>query len=304
MEIIKESRMKKIKLNFKKRPSFFNTLVKICLGRSYGFKPKKGIPEIIASWEKIKVNEKHLRGFNKICGINDSNEFPITYPLTLVCPLYLRILAQKKAPLSLFQALNTRCKIIQHRKIGVNEIMDIQSKLMDWRVVEKGLELDLYSAINIRDEIVWENTNTYYYRGRFGEADADFLYSKLEPIPDAEQLGKWFFPAGVGFKFARISGDTNGLHFMPRYSRMLGYKRDFAQPFLMIANSIEYLPDLEDSQAICLEAEIKGPIYYNSELSLKNLGTQEFNRFDVYCQDNPRPCLSGKQHLLATTNRE
>lgn len=293
--------MKPIELNFNKRPSFFISIAKIFSGKSRKFSPEEKIPEITATWKNVGINRKHLKGFSKICQTDDSNFIPSTYPLTLVCPLNLRILAEKKAPLSLFQALNTRCKIIQHREVKISEIMDIQSRLVKWRVLEKGLEVDLCSVIHIGNEIVWENTSTFYYRGRFGKPDTDFKPSKFGTLSDAKQIAEWFLPSGTGFKFAKISGDTNPLHFMPRYSRRFGYKSDFAQPFHIIASSLKHLPEPEKGQPFCLEAEIKGPVYYNSGIVLKNTASTEYNRFDLYCQDNPRPCLSGRLSLLTNS---
>jgi hypothetical protein len=189
--------------------------------------------------------------------------------------------------------LNTRMEIIQHRPIGLTESFDVFCKLAEHRLVEKGLEVDIHCVVLIAAKIVWECTITFYYRGNFGTPDTTFRPPQLEAIPDAKEVARWFLPAGIGFAFARLSGDGNPLHFWKLYARMSGFQRDFAQPLLVLSETLAHLEKKHPAERICLDIAFKGPVYYESNVILKSLENGHAERFDIYCEGNPRPCICG-----------
>jgi hypothetical protein len=227
----------------------------------------------------------------------------------------MRVMGTQEMPVSMFKTLNTRNSITMHRPIIPDELLDIDCYNCTPRTVPKGLEVDVKSVISIGGEKVWENITTYFYPGKFGTADALYSPPKLDPIDDAPVIKEWYFPAKDRFRFARISGDSNGIHYGSFYARMMGFKRDFAQPIRVIAKCVSSLPTntsvihgwLEDVVANCFEplpvAEtpvptrldfyLKGPVYYESTLTLKNIQTKNGNRFDLYCSGNDKPVICG-----------
>lgn len=186
------------------------------------------------------------------------------------------------------------------------------------RIIPKGLELDIKSIISSKGENVWENITTYFYPGKFGPADASYSSPRLDLINDAPVINKWYLPAKNRFRFARISGDTNGIHYVSFYARVMGFKRDFAQPIRVVAKCVSSLPiahgikswleELNDSCIISrprtpaalpkeLDFYLKGPVYYDNTLILKNIKTEKGNRFDLYCNDESKPAISGMLYL-------
>jgi hypothetical protein len=156
-------------------------------------------------------------------------------------------------------------------------------------------------------ENVWENITTYFY--------PPYSAPILDSIDDAPIIKEWYSPAKDRFRFARISGDSNGIHYGSFYARMMGFKRDFAQPIRIVAQCVSSLPTntsgirgwLEEVVANCFEPLpatetvgsmrldffLKGPVYYESTLTLKNIQTKNGNRFDLYCSGNDKPVICG-----------
>ncbi len=253
------------------------------------------MPKIRAVWEDVKIDPDHLKDFGEVCGLPPHSEFfyPL-YPLTLIYPLVLRVLGHKKAPLSVFRMLNTRLQVTSYRRIGVHEPLRVVSETGSPRNVPKGLELDFASAVQADGETVWESLHTFYYRGKFGEGDSSHSdQPELPPISDPKTLASWYLQDGIGFRFARISGDANGIHYSSLYARLHGFRRDFAQPLLILSKSLSCFSDF-DSSRFRLLALFKGPVYYKSNISLKGVSNGEGIRFDIYCEDNPKPSLSGQ----------
>jgi hypothetical protein len=283
-----------IDMIFNKRPSTISTIFLALFGWSRKFDAEKPLPNIKAQWKGVAVENKHLSKFNRLCGIQDSAKLPVIYPFTLIYPLLQRILAHKEAPLTIFRTLNSRIQVLQHRRIGIDETLDLRCALIRHRIREKGLEIDIASVIEASGEPVWENIQTYYYRGNFGAADAAYEPSEFDPIPGADVVASWFLPAGIGFSFAAVSGDGNGIHYSKMYARMFGFERDFAQPLLVLAGSVELLQSADYDKAVSLDVALKGPFYYERNITLKKDSVKDATRFDIYSQGNSRPCIEGK----------
>lgn len=288
-------------MDFKSRPSALVTLLVALLGSRWKFNADKDYVEITGTRNGEKINERHLRDFNEMCGLVSTGNLSLIYPLTLIYPFYLRMMAHRYAPLSLYSALNTRVQIAQHRVIRSDERQDISCRLHGTRIVPNGLELDVSARIAIGDECVWENINTYLYRGHYGEADPSYIPRRYVPLADIDFYDSWYLPEGCGLRFARISGDSNGLHYSKLYARLKGFDRDFAQPFLVMGNSIRLIPEQDFVDSVYLDIALRGPAYYGSTIRVEGQTVSHDHRFDIYCGTNPKPCFSGI--LTAMENR-
>jgi hypothetical protein len=284
-----------IHLQYRKIPSFFflRTPLYAFRGRSKVFRGKETIPPITVKLDRLKINRAHLSRFNKICHMRNRDEISLIYPITLVFPFFQRILCLKQAPLSMFNVLGKRLKIIQHRQIGLDETLDISCEISSVRIVSNGLEIDLSAVIEVAGETVWAATETFFYRGNFGDPDANDENTVFESIPEAKVIARWFLPSGNGFRFARISGDGNGIHYSKLYARFFGFERDFAQPFLILEKATDHLMNNEKINAISLDVIFKGPFYYNRNVTIKEMKTKGIHRFDIYSETNDRPCING-----------
>jgi hypothetical protein len=283
-----------IELNFKKRPSMGATVFFALLGRGSHFDVTKPFPQIAARQHRVTIDKERLAEFCTICGIKGSNKLPVIFPFTLIYPLLLRILAHRAAPLSLFQVLNSRMQVLQYREIGIDETLDLYCEIVGHRLREKGLEMDIASVVKIAGVPVWKNTQTFYYRGKFGKPDNNFEPPQYKSIPDAPEAARWFLPGGIGRRFSKLSGDGNPLHYWKRYARLLGFQRDFAQPLLILGSSLKYLCPADDENAVVLDIALKAPVYYESNIILKSEQDNDAQRFDIYMEEDPLPCICGK----------
>jgi hypothetical protein len=136
--------------------------------------------------------------------------------------------------------------------------------------------------------------NDIFSAGRIRREGKILYTAEARTDVDAPVIKEWYLPAKDRFRFARVSGDTNGLHYGPPYARIQGFKRDFAQPIRIVAECVSLLPDVGMERPLHLDFFLKGPVYYESTLVLKNKKIKEKNRFDLYCKGNNKPCISGE----------
>ncbi len=283
-----------INLIFNRKPSAIYTLWQAFRWRKSRFTPDEEVPVIHARRSVLRINKKHLRDFYEICHLRPLPFLHIVYPLTLCYPYMMRILCRQEMPFSLFKVLNTRTGITMRRGIRPDEVFDIDCYNAPVRLVSKGLEVDIVSEVRVGDEKVWQSITTYFLRGRFGQGKKSHTPPRLAPIADARVIKEWYLPAKDRFRFARISGDTNGIHYGPAYARMQGFKRDFAQPIRIVAESVSSLPNVEMTRPLRLDFFLKGPVYYESALVLKHKRKRNSDRFDLYSKGNAKPCISGE----------
>jgi hypothetical protein len=290
--------MEEITRIFSETPSALYTLWKAFRSRKNLYSPGEEYPVIHASRPGFMINETHMKDFHEICDISRFDFLHILYPFTLVYPYILRVLCAKEMPVSMFKVLNTRNSIIMHRRIRPDERLDIDCFNSAPRIVPKGLEIDMKSVISSDGENIWENIAAYFCPGNFGPPDASYSTPRLDPITDAPVIKEWYLPAKDRFRFARVSGDSNGIHYGSFYARMMGFKRDFAQPIRVVAKCVSSLPNVEWAGQARLDFYLKGPVYYESALILKNIRTENGNRFDLYCSGNDKPVISGILYTL------
>ena len=290
-------------LTYAHNPSALLTIWNTFWLRGHKIKLEKNIPLINLAMPDFRINPKHLMTFNKICGIKGAPFPQILYPFTLSYPFIMRLLSMKDVPVSLFTILNISNNMTLYRPVGIQESLSLECRISDIRLIPKGYELDVLSEIIANGNVVWENTATYFFRGKSNLDENTNNKSKLEPIPEGDTIGQWFLPAKDRFRFARISGDTNGIHYNKWYARLMGFKRDFAQPIRVVAKCVDVLPPLPEKWPLNLYFLLKGPAYYENNLFLKIKSTQNSHRFDLFQEGNDRPCICGTLSIdsLVTT---
>jgi hypothetical protein len=280
-----------INMFFEKRPSGAAGVAKGLWNRKAVGENRKRPGNIAAIIPDVNPDPSHVRAFNGICRVPDTFFLHPLYPLTHVYPLTVRVLGHKKSGFDIFKSLNVRSRFRQHRKMAVTETLSFSCAIGDRRVVEKGMELDVCGDVTADGRTVWDCCYTFFCRGRFGEPESVPVETGLQEIQDPTVIGEWFLEKGDGFRFAGISGDTNGIHYWDGYARMLGFKKSFAQPVLVVGRSHEAIP-LTDMESFSFEQRLKGPVYYNSRVTVKSGGNKTDGRFDIYCENNPKPCIS------------
>jgi hypothetical protein len=289
-------------LIFNHRPSAMYTLWQAFRSRKSRFSSAEKVPPIQASRTSMRIDQRHLKAFYEICHIKPLPFLHILYPLTLCYPYMMRILCRHEMPFSLFKVLNTRTSIAMLRGIRPDEVFNIDCYNAPVRLVSKGLEVDIIAEVRSGGEKVWQSITTYFLRGRFGQGERSYTPPRLAPLVDASVIKQWYLPAKDRFRFARISGDTNGLHYSPLYARMQGFKRDFAQPIRIVAECVSSLPGVEMQEPLELDFFLKGPVYYESTLVLKHIKKKNSHRFDLYRKGNAKPCISGE--MRGACNRD
>ena len=215
-------------IQFDHRPAMLTPYIKGLLTKRKGLKEGEKLPQTQTVWNNFSFNTNHHKQFNTICGLENSKDLSIVYPLTVVFPLHMHILSHKAFPLSPFTMLQNRIKVKQFKPLNRKEQLDIDCTIESRRNTDKGMEIDIISNFVAKGETVWQSVNTYFFRGKFGAQTSTINRNSLTPILTVSESHTWKIPAKGGFRFARLTGDYNGIHYNTPYARLLGFKSCFS----------------------------------------------------------------------------
>jgi len=293
-----------INITLKKRPSMIFSLWQGIKNNGKNMGAENQMPAITLCWPDAFIDKKRLHDFCRICDIAENKEIPVLYPFVFAYPCMLRMVSLPDFPFSMFKMLHVRSETIGYRPIQINDRFEVSCNTSDRRTVEKGIEFDLKTSLLVDHETIWENTSTFFFRKKTDENSPAFKPPRLINMEQAETIGQWYLPAKDRFRFARISGDSNGIHYSKPYAKMLGFQRDYAQPLRVAAKCVELLPVSFSRETVRLNLYYKGPVYYNSELTLNHQEIKGAHRFDLFCEGNHKPCIRGKIDKLNTSKSD
>jgi acyl dehydratase len=280
-----------LEIRFGRRPSTVAFMLR-ALHPSPGLRKAGGFPPIRASWRQHRVDRRHLAGFLRLTGLRADHGLPLLYPHVLSFPLQMAILTHPAHPVPIWNSLQIRNHLLQHRPIAADAVLDLETRVAGQRILEKGAELDLHTSMRTRDELVWESLNTFYYRGRFGEPGAASPLART-PAVGEQTLAQWHMAAGVGWRFGGLTGDYNGIHWSNWYARLFGFRKAFHHPPLALGQCMTRLPRLQLAESQRLHAWLKGPVYYDSDVRLRATVEPDSSTFALVAAGEERPAILG-----------
>lgn len=281
-----------LSVEFHSRPSALTFMLN-ALRPSRGLGAAGGFPAIAVRWCQHRVDQRQLVDFLELTGLRADTYLPTIYPHVFGFRLQMVILTHPAFPIPIWSALQIRNHLLQHRPIPLKSALDLETRVAGQRILEKGAEVDLHTTVKLGTVLVWESLNTFYYRGRFGEASAASPLSRSPDIP-ARAVAGWRLPAGVGWRFARMTGDYNGIHRWHWYARLLGFRQAFFHPQMIVGQCMARLDAPAPEHAQRLDLWLKGPVYFNSDVSLRAATTEHGTEFALMLQGYERPAILGR----------
>lgn len=240
-------------------------------------------------------------------GANDPDPLEILYPQVTGFRLVMALLTHPRWPLPIWNALQVRSRLRRLSDQRSGEPGQLSVSACGWRVLEKGVEIDVRLSQDCAGVPVWEGVTTFYYRGRYGApasggrehgapATSPSL-PPLAPVPDAAGSGdraQWTAPTADRRRHGRLTGDYNGLHLWDAYARRMGFAGAFAHPQRIVAQCLARL-GAPAAGARCLDLWAKGPVFYGRTVTMQHASDPATGRttFDLRLDGEARPAIVG-----------
>lgn len=277
-------------LQFERRPSAIAFMVR-ALYPSPGLRNGKEIAPVQAIWSGHRLDQAQLNEFLGLTGLRSDCGLPILYPHVFGFRLIMAVLTHPAFPLPIWRALQIRNHLRQHEWIDCDSVLDLRTGIAAHRVLEKGVEIDLLTTVTRRNRPVWEGTTTFYYRGRFAPAQA--RSDSRPPEAGDEEVARWRTLPPVGRRFARLTGDYNGIHAWNGYARLLGFRNAFHHPQLILGQCMARLPQRIETPAQQLNAWLRGPVEYDTDVRLAAREQPDGFAFALNTARDARPAIIG-----------
>ena len=279
-------------LDFRRAPSALAFMARAILTpRRPGLQAEP--PALAATWRGHRVGGAQLDDFLSLTGLAGHPAWPLLYAHAVGFRLQMVVLTDRSFPLPIWNSLQIRNHLVLHRPFDRGAALDFETRVAARRVVEKGTEIDLHTTVHTAGDLVWEGTNTFYYRGRHGAAgEASPLAAA--PRGDGAQIARWSAPTHGRLRFGRLTGDYNGIHLSDWYARRFGFRGAFQHPQRVIGECLARLPCRSVALPLRLDAWLKGPVYYGAEVSLRAEESPDITTFALHVNGDERPAIIGR----------
>jgi len=174
-------------------------------------------------------------------------------------------MVDRSFPLGLAGLVHIRNRIVVHRPVDAGEVLSLRSSARALRPHPKGAQVDLLGEVRVGEELVWEGISTYLARG----ASAAGEVAPETPVtvglgPDARVNAVWHVPAGMGRRYASVSGDVNPMHLSSLAAKAFGFPRTLVHGMWTKAHALaaleprlpaSYVVDVAFSQPLLLPSD-------------------------------------------------
>jgi acyl dehydratase len=220
------------------------------------------LPDLELVQRGIAVDAARLTAYSEVCGFGPPRTVPATYPHVLAFPLLVALMTDPRFPFVAVGTVHVENRIVQHRPLAVDEVLDLAVRLQNLRPHEKGQQFDFSTSASVGGEVVWEEVSTYLHRAPTPTPRAENAETSGDASPRAEDAEtsrlvgveappgatSWRLGADLGRRYAAVSGDVNPIHLYRLAAKAFGFPRQIAHGMWSTARCLAALqPRLPDT---------------------------------------------------------
>lgn len=186
------------------------------------------LPDLVRHRDGVRIDPAHLLRYSRVCGYTVSGAVPPTYPHLLGFAPSLALMADRRFPFRLPGLVHLRQEIAWYQPIAVDDTLDVEVSAERLAPHRRGATVDMVTRIRCGTDEVWLGRSTYLSRGATpppGEPPAEESTVDDEPVP---VCASWRLPAGLGRRYAAVSGDRNPIHLSAVTARLFGFRYPIA----------------------------------------------------------------------------
>lgn len=251
-------------------------------------KAEKVLPQVEYVVDSFKLDQKHLKAYNEVCGFKNNGYIPAIYLTVLSQSLQMHMMTAEAFPFPVLGLVHIRNQVKQYRKIGVNESLTLSCKFGELQPHDKGVQFDFITTVQVGDEVVVEALTTYLSRQKSkGKAVAKIAENK---IPDYELNAEWEILENTGRRYAMTSGDFNLIHIHAVTAKAFGFKQAIAHGMWTKAKALSSLalPDAYEA-----DVWFKLPLYLPSKVQFLTAKAANDTEILIRNSKNQKPHVTG-----------
>ncbi|MBV6415747.1 MAG: hypothetical protein CMLOHMNK_00263 [Steroidobacteraceae bacterium] len=291
-----------VTLDFATPPGIWGSYSRIVASRKpSNLREGETTPRIEATLAAARADAGHLARYAAICEVARVDRIPIAYPHMLASGMHLAMLSSPRFPVSVFGLVHVANRIVRERAIEATEPMTLRSWIEGHQDTERGQEFDLETEGSVDGTVIWRETCTFLARRR-GKA------GRLAGIDRARRTGEadgpvrstgFAAPAGLGRRYASVSGDYNPIHLADLSARPFGFRRAIAHGMWTLARCAAELDEIEQSGRTSLDVVFRLPVYLPAWVILESRDDHDGVEFSLRESSANKPYLTGEMRADA-----
>ncbi|MCO8087075.1 MaoC family dehydratase [Acinetobacter indicus] len=260
------------------------------------FKKPKGekvLPQVEYVVDSFKVDQKHLKAYNEVCGFKNNGYIPAIYLAVLSQSLQMHMMTAEAFPFPILGLVHIRNQLKQYRKVGVNEQLTLSCKFGELQPHDKGVQFDFITTAKVGNEVVMEGLTTYLSRQKSGNKPV--AKAAESAVPNYVPAGQWDVSENTGRRYALTSGDFNLIHIHALTAKAFGFKQAIAHGMWSKAKALAniQLPDAYEA-----DVWFKLPMYLPSQVEFLTAQQAQNTDFLIRSKKNQKPHVSGNIRAL------
>lgn len=260
------------------------------------FKKPKGekvLPQVEYVVDSFKIDQKHLKAYNEVCGFKNNGYIPAIYLAVLSQSLQMHMMTTEAFPFAILGLVHIRNQIKQSRKVGTNEPLTLSCKFGELQPHDKGVQFDFITTAKVGNEVVMEGTTTYLARQKTSVKAAPKLVDNKTPA--YELNAEWNVSENTGRRYALTSGDFNLIHIHALTAKAFGFKQAIAHGMWSKA---KVLASLTLPDAYTADVWFKLPMYLPSKVEFLTAQEGKDTEFVIRNSKNKKPHVTGSVKAL------
>ena len=200
------------------------------------------IPALQLTLRGARADPENLMRYRALCGAAEG-PLPGAYPHLLAFALHLELMSDRSFPFAPVGLVHIENRLRVHRPIDPDERLDIHVRATPLEAHEKGLRFTILTEARVAGELVWLEDSTMLHRG--GGSARSAGHARPTTVHASAQDGEpWTLPAGLGRRYASVSGDRNPIHLSRASARLFGFPRAIAHGMWTLGRSLGALQGL------------------------------------------------------------
>lgn len=255
-------------------------------------KAEKVLPQVEYVVDSFKVDQKHLKAYNEVCGFKNNGYIPAIYLTVLSQSLQMHMMTSEAFPFPILGLVHIRNQVKQYRKIGVNETLTLACKFGELQPHDKGVQFDFITTVKVGGEVVVEALTTYLSRQKTNAKAA--AKPAESQAPEYKLNNEWSISENTGRRYAMTSGDFNLIHIHAVTAKAFGFKQAIAHGMWSKAKALANL-SLPDAYEV--DVWFKLPMYLPSKVEFLTAQAANETDFLIRNSKSQKPHVTG--HIKA-----
>ena len=256
--------------------------------KSDTFQLDQPLPYLSNYVKGVQIDQNHLRAYQKLLGFDQDQKLPPTYLSMLGFPMMLRIMTHPDFPMKAMGQVHLSNEITVFKNVPIDQPMTLTAGINDSRITAKGVEWNIGMIAKADGELVWSSESTMLHRCK-----TDVPRQESSVIVPAGESQMWAVDAGMGRRYAGVSGDYNPIHLSAISAKLFGFKKAIVHGMWSKARCLAVLKDQLPDVGYRVKAHFHRPLFLPSNVLFYSQNQSEKILFSLFNQTGEQAHMDG-----------